>query len=94
MIFNTGTFTNGGNIDFQNGTNFPQWVIHNQGTFNNNPGAYILFPTPSTGGNVSNMGILNTAGSTMNNNGIMNLFGNSISGSGTFYNNGVINGGL
>ena len=94
LIFNTGTFTNGGNIDFQNGTNFPQWVIHNQGTFNNNTGAYILFPTPSTGGNVSNMGILNTAGSTMNNNGIMNLFGNSISGSGTFYNNGVINGGL
>ncbi len=94
LFYNTGTFTNSGYIDFQNGQNFPQWVIHNQGTFNHNAGAFFLFPTPSTGANISDMGILNTSGSTMNNYGTMNLFGNRISGSGIFNNFGAIFGGF
>jgi hypothetical protein len=87
MIYNTGTFTNNGALDFQNGTQLPEWNIYNQGTFNNAaPSGFINLATPSVGANVSNKGIYNQAGATLNNYGNINAHGNTIAGSGALIN--------
>lgn len=102
LLVNYGTFTNLGNIEFQNSVNKPEWVLSNFGTFNNGSPfistAIINLPTPSIDVNISDKGYLLNNGSTYNNYGTTNMFSCRMVpvGTGTFINyaSGVLESGL
>lgn len=88
IIVNYGTFTNNGNLEFQNSVNKPEWFLSNFGIFNNGVLATINLPTPSLGANISDKGLLLNTGSIYNNYGTTRMFSCRIvtAGTGTLIN--------
>ncbi len=86
IFLNSGTLSNYGIIDFQNGNHLPNWTIYNNGTFNNQVGSTILLPSPSSSLNNGKNGIWNSSGATLHNYSNIMVFGNNIAGNGALIN--------